>query len=111
MTARLRISRREHRGDRGEQPLGRAPEREAHRLEKAAPHHHHSSPARICSFRKSVVRHAIARIDHVVFCVPPHTNGAASARYTFFTSCRRQKRSVTLVFGSFPMRAVPISWI
>ena len=32
----------------------------------------------------------MARIDQVVFRVPPETNGAASARYTFGTSCSRQ---------------------
>ena len=48
------------------------------RLQKR-PAIHHASPARRRSFRKSMVRHANARIDHVVFCVPPHTNGAASA--------------------------------
>ena len=46
-----------------------------------------------------------------MFCVPPQTNGAASAMYTFLASCRRQKRSVTDARGSSPMRAVPISWI
>src|SRR5439155_12573842 len=61
---------------------------------------HYTSPARRCSFRWSIDRHAIARMDQVVFCVPPQTNGAASAMYTFFASCNRQKRSVTDVRGS-----------
>jgi hypothetical protein len=39
-----------------------------------------TSPVRIRSFKWSIVRQHIARIDQVVFCVPPETNGAPSAR-------------------------------
>ena len=61
------------------------------------------------SIKRSQARTVIAIMVSVGFWHPDETKHAPSMANTFFTSCNWQYESVTEVFGSSPIRAVPSS--
>ncbi len=59
----------------------------------------------------SLVRIASARMVHVTFLSGLVTNGPPSVTNRFWQSCAWQLLFSTDVFGSWPMRTHPTSWM